>query len=304
MNPRWPIYVVSKGRWDSRMTVKSLEAMHVPYHVIVEEQEHASYAKVIDPAKLLVLDPAYQRDYDACCSLRPRQSKGSGPARNFAWDHTTNAGAEWHWCADDNIMSFLILNKNMKIMAGDGLVFRAMEDFSAKFSNVAMSGPQYEKFAPRKSKLPPFVTNTRVYSCNLIRTAVPFRWRGRWNEDTDLSLRMLKAGWCTVLFNAFLQKKVWTMTFKGGNTDEVYADGTLLKSRMLEMLHPDVARVVWKFQRWHHHVDYSGFKQPLIAVEKSQPARSDYRMQLLNVLPGTTYAKDWRGRVVPQEDNL
>jgi hypothetical protein len=30
---------------------------------------------------------------------------------------------------------------------------------------------------------------------------------------------------------------------------------------MLERLHPDVAEVVWKFNRWHHRVDYAPFKK-------------------------------------------
>jgi len=44
----------------------------------------------------------------------------------------------------------------------------------------------------------------------LIRNDVPYRWRGRYNEDTDLSLRMLKDRWCTIQFNAFLQGKAAT----------------------------------------------------------------------------------------------
>jgi hypothetical protein len=85
------------------------------------------------------------------------------------------------------------------------------------------------------------------------------------NEDTELSIRMLKAGWCTVLFNAFLAKKIATMRMKGGNTDAFYAQGgTAVKAQVLVDLHPDVARVVHKFQRWHHYVDYSGFTQQLI----------------------------------------
>ena len=30
---------------------------------------------------------------------------------------------------------------------------------------------------------------------------------------------------------------------------------------MLAKLHPDVAEVVWKFNRWHHRVDYKSFKK-------------------------------------------
>ena len=37
-------------------------------------------------------------------------------------------------------------------------------------------------------------------------------------------------------------------------------EGTKNKSQMLADMHPDVARVVWKWNRWHHHVDYSPYK--------------------------------------------
>ncbi len=30
---------------------------------------------------------------------------------------------------------------------------------------------------------------------------------------------------------------------------------------MIAKLHPDVAEVVWRFNRWHHHVDYTPFKR-------------------------------------------
>jgi hypothetical protein len=104
--------------------------------------------------------------------------------------------------------------------------------------------------------------NTRIYSCILIRNDLKHRWRGRYNEDTDLSLRVLKDGMCTVLFNAFLAKKVATMVMKGGNTDALYqGDGRKLMAESLVEQHPDVASVVWKWGRWQHNVNYSGFKR-------------------------------------------
>jgi hypothetical protein len=139
-----------------------------------------------------------------------------------------------------------------------------MEDFVLRYENVAMAGPNYTMFAPSRNKFPPFITNTRIYSCNLIRNDVPFRWRGRYNEDTILSLDQLKAGWCTVQFYAFLQDKLNTQVLGGGNTAEFYAkEGTSPKSEMLKAVHPDVTRLVWKYGRHHHHVDYKRFKQPL-----------------------------------------
>jgi hypothetical protein len=162
---------------------------------------------------------------------------------------------------DDNIREFLRLTNNLKIRLLDGTGFRAMEDFSLRYSNVGMSGPNYRSFASQNSVIPPFVVNTRIYSCNLIRNAVPYRWRGRYNEDTDLSLRMLKDNWATVQFNAFLQDKLRTQVLGGGNTAEFYAnEGTTAKSEMQVAMHPDVSKLTWKFGRVHHEVDYRPFK--------------------------------------------
>lgn len=244
------------------MTVRALEVMGVPYHVVIEEQELAAYAAVIPRERLLVLDPAYQEAYDPFDELGRTKSLGPGPARNFAWEHAVSQGHERHWVMDDNIRSFNRLNHNLKVRVADGAFFWVMEEFCLRYTNVAMAGPNYWMFAPRKTAVPPLTMNTRIYSCNLVRNSLPFRWRGRYNEDTDISLRALKAGWCTVLFNAFLQDKVRTQLTKGGNTAEFYAnEGTLPKSLMQVRMHPDVSRLAWRFGRAHHYVDYSRFRQ-------------------------------------------
>ena len=45
MNPQFSIYIASKGRAASRLTMRHLDAMRVPHKVIVEQAEHpdASY---------------------------------------------------------------------------------------------------------------------------------------------------------------------------------------------------------------------------------------------------------------------
>jgi hypothetical protein len=260
--PNFPIYIVSKGRSESRLTSRTLESLGVFYFIVIEEQEYDLYSQVIDPNKILILDRKYQEEYDTFDNLGDSKSKGPGPARNFAWDHSISNGHKWHWVMDDNIRDFYRLNKNLKVPVSDGAIFKCMEDFVLRYENIGMAGPNYFMFASRKNKMPPFALNTRIYSCNLIRNDISLRWRGRYNEDTDLSLRLLKCGWCTVQFNAFLQGKVKTQTLKGGNTEEFYSkEGTLPKSKMLERMHPDVSRVVFKWGRWHHQVDYSQFKE-------------------------------------------
>jgi hypothetical protein len=258
MNPEFPVYIVSKGRADSRLTSRAFESMGVPYSIVVEEEEFEKYRAVINRSRILVLDKTYQREYNAFGIFEG--TKGSGPARNFALDHAIRRGAPWHWVVDDNINGFYRANNNLKVPVSDGTIFRCMEDFVLRYKNIAMAGPNYFMFFSRKDKVPPFILNSRIYSCNLIRNDTGFRWRGRYNEDTDLSIRMLKGGWCTVLFNAFLQEKTTTMTMKGGNTDELYAKGTLEKSRMIVAMHPDVCRLTRRFGRIHHYADYSKFK--------------------------------------------
>jgi len=250
MNPRYPIYIISKGRWESRLTSKALEKMNVPYSIVVEPQEYDNYAEVIDKKKILIT---------------PFSNLGLGsiPVRNFVWEHSMELGAERHWVLDDNIMWFCRMNNNRMWMATDGVTFKACEDFTDRYENIALSGMQYEMFLPLKTldKQKPFSLNTRIYSCILINNSIPYRWRGRYNEDTDLSLRALKDGWCTILFNAFSCKKITTLTMKGGNTDELYrGDGRLKMAQSLQRQHPDVVKVGRRWNRWQHVVNYKPFK--------------------------------------------
>jgi hypothetical protein len=275
--PQFPLYIPSKGRHEYLMTSKALTAMGVDHFLVVEPQQVDAYRTAVKAlgirATVLELDLSFKDAYEKCDDLGLTKSTGPGPARNFAWEHARAAGHDWHWVMDDNIRAFYRLNQNLRVKVVTPEFWTAQEDFVLRYSNVAMAGPNYFMFAPRKSKFPPFITNTRIYSCNLIRNDVGYRWRGRYNEDTILSLDLLKAGWCTVQFYAFLQDKLQTQQMKGGNTAEFYhaegvvqagskyADtGTVAKSEMLARAHPDVARVTWRYGRVHHMVDYSQWK--------------------------------------------
>lgn len=301
--PQFPLYIPSKGRSEYMITSTALSKMGVPHYIIVEPQEVDKYIAAVRDRNLLTtvlpLDMSYKDKYELCDDLGLSKSTGSGPARNFGWDHSVSLGFSHHWMMDDNIRSFRRNNYNERVKLASGVGFRVMEDFSLRYTNLGMCGPNYMMFSPDNRKTRPFIMNTRIYSCNLIRNDIPFRWRGRYNEDTILSLDMLKAGWCTVLFYAFLQEKMVTQALKGGNTTELYLskentikkkgqayadEGTLDKSKMLCRVHPDVSKIKWKFGRWHHHVDYKVFKNLKLirkpGVELS-PATNDYGMTLV-----------------------
>lgn len=256
MNPQFPIYIVSKGRPEC-LTAQTLKEMGIKHTIICDEDEVGKYNFKHD--EVMACPQSYKDDYDEY--WEKTGVTGAGAARNFAWDMSKKLGFSHHWVMDDNFKGFYRLNKNLEGRLTSGTGFKVMEDFVLRYDNIAQAGPNYEQFVKTTDAVPPFVKNTRIYSCILINNSIPFRWRGRYNEDTDLSLRALKAGWATVQFNAFLADKVTTQRLAGGNHEQFYSkEGTKPKSDMLAEMHPDVAKTVWKFNRWHHTVDYKPFR--------------------------------------------
>lgn len=257
---RYPIYIISKGRWESRYTSKALERMGVPYFIAVEPQEYENYAKVIDPQKVLTLPFS-------------NHGLGSGPARNWCWEHSQANGHARHWLMDDNIYEFWRFHNNKRYRIENGSAcFRSTEDFVDRFENVALAGLQYKFFCVDDYPYPPYMINTRIMSCFLIDNSCPHKWRGKYNEDVDLSIRVLKEGLCTMLFYSFLCGKARTGIVKGGNTEELYNkysdDSSFKKSKMLLEMHPDVVSLQERYGRIHHAVDLEK-----IINKHGQPAR-------------------------------
>ena len=209
MHSKYPIYIISKGRADSRLTVKTLDDMGAMYRVVIEESEYDDYAAVIDPSKLLTLPEGFREN--------PKWAKrcedtgllgGSIPVRNWVWEHSINEGHKRHWILDDNIHNFYRLHNNRKTKVTTPTCFRVCEDFTDRYTDVKMSGMNYAFFCPAATKRPPYYHNTRVYSCILLSNDVypELHWRGKYNEDTDLSLRSSsKAPTHAMLERAFIR---------------------------------------------------------------------------------------------------
>ena len=277
---KYPICIPSKGRAACQKTGKVLDKMGVSYKFFVEETEYDEYCKHIGESKVIRM-PFHDL------------GQGSIPARNFIWEWAKEREYKRHWTVDDNIQGFTRLNNNRRLRVYGGGYFRAMEDFVDRFENVAMAGPHEQGFVkdrePASNK--PFLINSRVYSCILLDTSLPHRCRGRYNEDTDLSLRLLKENYCTLLFYAMLMNKCSTVgvrnatAMKGGNTDNVYNtdDARRAFAEALREQHPDCVTVTWKFNRWHHQVDYSRFKRNALILKDgitTIPVDDDYGMVL------------------------
>lgn len=275
--PRYPIYVISKGRFENCLTAKFLIKDGIDFKIVVEPQEKQQYADRYGSDRILVL---------------PFSNLGLGsiPARNWVWEHAKKSGAKRHWILDDNIATIYRRYKAKRMYCNSHYAFVAAEDFTDRYTNIAISGLNYAMFTPDRQKMKPFVANVHVYSCLLILNELPYRWRGRLNEDTDLCLQVLSGGLCTVLVNAFSIQKMATMTMKGGNMEVLYkGDGRLKMARSLERVWPGVVTVDRRFKRPQHVIRdaWRGFDTPLIRrtdidwEKLSKP--NDYGMKLRQV---------------------
>jgi len=283
VNPEFPIFIPSKGRYNSCYTMRALEYLGVPYKAVVEPQEYKYYVAALGENNVLEL---------------PHRDKGLVVTRNWIWDYAEAMGTEWFWTFDDNIKSFHRWNHNRIIDVADGTILKCIEDFTRRYSNVIISGMQYYMFTVRKSLRPAFSQNARVYSNMFIKTNATnpegkkYRNEGYYNDDTDLNLRIMKDGNCTILFNAFVVQKLPTMTVSGGieyeRSENKEEDSRWIASEELRQKHPDVTEVTRKFGRWHHHVDYSSFRgNPLKKVEGLEVPKgiNNYGMKLVRVDP-------------------
>jgi hypothetical protein len=281
INPKYPIYIISKGRWKTRYTSKALEACNCPYKIVVEPDEYDKYAEVINPKKIIKAPENFSK-----------RGQGGIPVRNFVWEHAVKSGAKKHWILDDNLNGFYRWNLNNKWKINSAVGFKLIEDYVSRFSNIKQAGMNYAMFAPSRDNPYPITFNTRIYSCILIDHSLDEklkeRWRGKYNEDVDLSIRILKKGYATALFNAFLCNKPATLTTPGGNTDTIYDKGArdklLAKARSLARQHPDVASVVKKYKRGiHHSVNYSKFKKNDLGYKNPNIPKgtNEYNMKLV-----------------------
>tara|TARA_R110000851_G_scaffold47424_1_gene115073 strand:- start:37540 stop:38454 length:915 start_codon:yes stop_codon:yes gene_type:complete len=246
--PKYPIYIISKGRSKYPQTARALEGLGIDYKIVIEPTEYDEYSAVIDKERILTL---------------PFSDLGQGsiPARNWVLDHSIANGDKRHWILDDNLNGFGYQKGGRRITTKtNGDLFRECEDFVDRYKNIKIAGIRY-RFNHNYVKSP-YYLNTRIYSCILMDNTIQHRWRGKYNEDTDLSLRVLKDGDCTMLFTWCYCNKAGTLSMKGGNTNTVYGDTDNRKefAESLKEQHPDVVKVVWRYERWHHEVNYKGFR--------------------------------------------
>ena len=105
IQPKYPIYVITKGRWEKTLTIDTLEEMDIDFNICVEPSEYDNYISnpKIDKNKVIKLPENFSE-----------RKQGGIPVRNFVWQHSIDNGHKKHWIIDDNIDGFFRWNENIQ----------------------------------------------------------------------------------------------------------------------------------------------------------------------------------------------
>lgn len=255
---RFPVFIVSKGRAFNPLTARCFLEQGVPFRILVEPQEVDEYAAALGADVVVALPFS-------------NLGLGSYPARNYAWTLASQEGAEYHWTFDDNIRRFYIQQAGDRVRLVAPKALEIVERFVTKYENLDVAAMLYynQCYPGSVYTQRPYTLNAHCYSAMLIKTAQAPRWRMKYNEDVDLCLQVLHGGRCTALITAVLADKMSTVAkMSGGNQDELYKGNApekkIKKAADLVAVWPQYAKIVERYQRPHHYVDWSMFKQPLI----------------------------------------
>jgi len=267
-NPKYPIFIISKGRYENRRTAKYLDKCNIQYYIVVEQAEYDLYIKHGQLKNSILIMPDEWKEQQ-----KDKGYGGSIPVRNYVQHYAKNIIKTLrYWLLDDNIDGYRRLYKGKRINCYSKAVFKVVEDYTERYSNVYLSGHNYQFFCINPFKYP-ITYNTKIYSSMLIHSDLDDilntgdLWRGVFNEDVDLSLRILKASLPTIQFNIICSNKSATMSNKGGNTTTIYAmeDAHSKKAESLYIQHPDVVKIVKKFrgkwERIHHYIDWKIYEK-------------------------------------------
>jgi len=249
--PMYPVYIISKGRYDKTLTADNFEKSGIDYLIAVEPQEYDLYVKKLGLKRVLKLPFS-------------NLGLGSYPARNFCWEHAKAQGYKYHWLFDDNILFWMKWVNGKRIKWLDLFSAFSYVENHANKTNIDISGFEEPNFVVKIPKTP-FKYNCHVYSAMLIKNNLPYRWRLKYNEDIDLCLQVLHNKGTTASCVYYMANKVSTSDKqKGGNQDELYknnsASKNLLKAKTIEAVWPQYAKTVIRFNRHHHLINWKQFK--------------------------------------------
>lgn len=271
------IYIISKGRPQCR-TARTLEKMNYPgewFIVCGNNDETLPQYRDNWGDHVIVFDWYEEIKHTDTLDNFGFEDKASGacPVRNATMKISKKRGELRHWQFDDDYNDFHKFDvDNEKFRR-----FDSGEEFEDWLYTVAKYGYDCGMnnigFPPGSETYPDkFCTfSGRVFNAhNLPSTDDIFvPWVGRMNDDLINAINVWRQGGYEMSLRHMNMTMPNSQSEQGGLSEMYIQDGTVRKSAYPVLLAPNATKLVVKFGRYHHEVDWSKLR-PKLLHEKYQ----------------------------------
>ena len=205
-----------------------------------------------------------------------KMPSGAVPVRNATIAISQLRGERRHWQLDDDYTGFALTNANL--VKKKGLNGRELQWWMcriAKFAdsisipNCGFALGTIESAPENALKL-----GTRVFNAhNQSSTGLATRWRSRLNDDLINAIDTHRLGQKVEYSFLFLALTMPPSQQEEGGLSDIYRDeGTVRKSAYPILLAPNAAKLVIKFGRYHHAVNWKKIRAKVISEKWKREA--------------------------------
>lgn len=255
------IYIISKGRpWCK--TAQVLERMNYSgewYIVCGNNDEKLEEYKKRWRERILVFDwykEVIQTEFMDNFGYQNIAS-GASPVRNATREISFKRGELRHWQFDDDYNAFYkkenLRNKKLTGMEFEKELYKiALFGYNGKLANVGFS-LGHEAFPDEL-----YTLSKRVFNAHNLPSDKDLfiKWRGRMNDDLINALDVYRLGKREYSFKHLNLVLKSTQAEEGGLTDLYKKEGTVRKTAYAVLANPGAVKLVIKFGRYHHSVDW------------------------------------------------
>lgn len=268
------IYIISKGRPQCR-TAKTLTDMNYPGEWFIvcgnNDDKLPEYQERWGKDRILVFDWYEEVKRSNLLDNFGVEKMGSGavPVRNATRRIAEQRGELRHWQFDDDYMYFRHINGELKKneTVRSGAFFEHELNRIATFAHEA--GLANAGFCLGMESFPEMVKtfSKRVFNAHNMPTDEKLfqTWRGRMNDDLINALDVYHSGKIEMSFKFMTLMLAPTQSEKGGNSEIYESEGTVRKTAYAVLVDPKNTKLVIRFGRFHHKVNWRGVSPKLIS---------------------------------------
>ena len=273
------IYIISKGR-PQCSTAKVLKKLNYPSWFIVCGTNDETLSEYVDKwgkDRVIVFD--WKKEIETTDTLDnfgfESMPSGATPVRNATIRISKERGESRHWQLDDDYTAFgkfdCQQNKYIAIKDGQELFneMLAIANFGHKTGLPNVGFSLSSEVRPEKV----YGFAPRVFNAhNMISDPEKAQfWRGRMNDDLINAIEVNRRGLREFSFRFLSVNMKPSQQESGGLTDIYREEGTVRKTAYAVLIAPNAVRLVIKFGRYHHRVNWQLLK-PCILNERYRKA--------------------------------